>query len=83
MGTVQSNQKSFPVEIKKTKQVKYQEQKYYRNIKGYLTVIWKDKKTRKPVIAVSGNFIKKEVDAQQNTVKLSRSPRLFVYITSQ
>ena len=60
-GTVQSNQKIFPDEIK-WPAVKYQEQKYYRSDKGFLVILWKDKKVRKPVIAVSSKFVKGSVE---------------------
>ena len=39
-----------------------QEQKHYRSDKGFLVVLWKDKKAWKPVIAVSRKFVKESVE---------------------
>jgi len=51
-GTLMSNRKNFPDEIK-TMKLKHMETKCYRSSDGILLCLWKDKKARKPVIAVS------------------------------
>lgn len=63
-GTLMSNRKGFPQEIK-TSELKHQETKYFRNNdNGVLVCMWQDKKARKPVVAVS-TYSKKE-DANFN-----------------
>ena len=46
-GTIQSNQKSFPDEIKRPA-VKYQEQKYYRSVKDFLLFYVKTREQQSP-----------------------------------
>ena len=72
-GTVQSNRKNFPDEIKRPP-VKYQEQKYYRTDKGFLVVLWKDKKSRKPVIAVSSKYLKGSAEVCAKHGKKTNNP---------
>ena len=72
-GTIQSNKKNFSDEIK-WPAVKYQEQKYYRSDKGFLVILWKDKRARKLVIAVSNKFVKGSVEVCTKYSKKTNKP---------
>ena len=58
-GTLMANRKYFPEAIKNPK-IKRMESIFYRSREGILACMWKDKKARKPVIAVSTYSIKGE-----------------------
>ena len=60
-GTLQSNRKNFPDEIK-TAKIAHLECKFYRSEKnmGPMVCLWKDKKARKPVIIVSTHETKRK-----------------------
>ena len=53
-GTLQTNHKNFPAEVKTDqRKLAFQESRYFRSESGILLVMWKDKKASKPVVAVS------------------------------
>ena len=55
-GKLQTNCKDFPVEVKTSGKMKFQEVKSIRSKNDYLCTMWKDKKAKKPVIRVSSKF---------------------------
>ena len=58
-STLMKNRKNFPIEIKNPK-IKHMESKFYCSTEGILLCMWKDKKTKKPVIVVSTHSVKGE-----------------------
>ena len=74
-GTLQTNRKNFPKEVKNSK-IGYQEMKYFRSENGYLCVMWKDKKARKPVVAVSSKYSNDTIDVTSRHGKVTEKPTL-------
>ena len=59
-GTLMTNRKGFPKEMETFKKLGHKESVYYRSDEGILLCAWKDKKARKPVVAVSTFAVKSE-----------------------
>jgi len=70
-----SNRKNFPDEIK-TMKLKHMETKCYRSSDGILLCLWKDKKARKPVIAVSTYEVKGNSDVTNKRGKVTVKPTI-------
>ena len=58
-GTLQTNHKNFPdnIKLQKGRRMKHL-QRNYRSESGILLVKWQDKKAKKPVVAISTKFVK-------------------------
>lgn len=74
-GTLMSNRKGFPKEIMNLN-IKHMESEYHRSDNGILLCAWKDKKARKPVIAVSTFAIKNETEVQNKRGKSIVKPEI-------
>ena len=72
---VTATEKNFPYELKQST-LKYQQQKYYRGDEGSFVVLWKDRKPRKPVIAVSSKFVKGSVEVCTKRTKKTNKPEM-------
>ena len=68
-GTLQINRKDFPVEVKTSGKMKFQEVKSFRSKNGYPYIMWKDKKAKKPVIGVSSKFSNSTTNVTSNMTK--------------
>ena len=73
-GTLMANRKGFPQEMASFKNLKHKESKFYRSEKGILLCAWKDKKARKPVIAVSTYAVKSESEVTNKSGKVTTKP---------
>ena len=49
-GTFQTNREEFPVEVKTSGKMKFQEVKSFKSKNGYLCITWKDKKAKKSLL---------------------------------
>ena len=73
--------KNFPKEIKSSK-ITFQDVKFFIHEKGYICVMWKYKKAKKPVIVVSFEHSNGLMDVTTKRGKVIRKPTL-IYITNQ
>ena len=74
-GTLMANRKNFPNEIKSIK-MQHMESKFYRSFDRILCCVWKDKKARKPVIAVSTYGVKGNVDVSNKRGVITVKPTI-------
>ena len=74
-GTLMTNRKNFPVQIKNSK-IKHLESYYYQSEKGILLCEYKDKKARKPVVILSTHETKAEVDVSNKRGIVTSKPNI-------
>ena len=82
-GTLQTNRKDFPMEVKTSGKMKFQEVKSFRSKNGYLYIMWKDKKAKKPVIGVWLKSSNSTANVTLKHGKVTEKPTLFMNITSR
>ena len=77
-GTLQTNRKNFPDNIKFQKgcRMKHLQTNYYRSESGILLVQWQDKKAKKPVVAVSTKFAKNVVAVSSHRKGVREIPEI-------
>lgn len=68
-------EKNFPKEIKSSK-ITFQDVKFFIHEKGYICVMWKYKKAKKPVIVVSFKHSNSLMDVTTKRGKVIRKPTL-------
>lgn len=78
-GTVQSNRKHFPAEIKQGNKMKHMETQHFRSDNGLMVVMWKDKKAKKPVILTSTKFCKNDIDVTNKNGEVTCKPEAIHY----
>ena len=74
-GTLMSNRKNVPIEIKNPK-IKHMESKFYRSRGGILLCMWKNKIAKKPVIVVSTHSVKEESEITNKRGIVTTKPNI-------
>lgn len=74
-GTLMTNRKNFPAEVKNSK-LQHLEAKWFRSESGIICNMWKDKKASKPVIAVSTYSEKDTTDVTSKRGVVTNKPTM-------